>query len=204
MVFNLINLCMFNVFMITIGDKNKFAFEIAEQPLGNPTTDREIFNQLRQVDIYIAGRSVCCDDNHVYVSQFVNSLWHTAEYLKQKLDYYVEEDFFFGKSIEEAYKLIQQLRDLELKIISKHWVDNFLDWGPTTDNIICLLFPLHGKLYMIFEFCRDTHKPTKEIGKVFAVEIFPYEIITVCESAIGVLDIEKSFLGDKKNKRFIK
>lgn len=189
--------------MITIGDKNKFAFEIAEQPLGNLSSDAEIYNQLRQVDIYIAGRSVCCDDNQVFVSQFVNSIWHTAEFLKKKLDYYSEKDFFFGKSIEEAHKLIRQLRNLDLEMLNRFWVADLLHWGPTTDNIICFLFPIHGKLYLTFEFWRDTHQPSEEIGQVFGVEITPYEIIRICETAIEVLDADNYFLGEKKSKLIV-
>ncbi|MBC7797514.1 MAG: hypothetical protein H7Z37_11630 [Pyrinomonadaceae bacterium] len=178
---------------MVIGNKNTFAFDVAERESKDEWLETDFYNELRIVDIYIAGRSVCCDDNCVFVSQFVISVWHTAEMLKRILDYYSNEDVFFGKSVEEAHKIIQQLKDVKIETLSKYWVSNLLDWGPTTDNIICLLFPLHGKLYLTFEFWRETHQPANEIGQVFGAEVTPYEIIRACEMAIAVLDSGKRF-----------
>ncbi len=64
--------------MKIIGDKKVFAFEIGEKTS----------SQLQTVNIYIANRNICVDDNSVYIPQFINALWHTSEFLKNKLDYY--------------------------------------------------------------------------------------------------------------------
>lgn len=176
-----------------IGNKNTFAFEIPDRKSTDEWLEADFYNELRIVDIYIAGHSTCCDDNHVFVSQFVNSLRYTTEFLKHKLDYYSNEDVFFGKSVEEVHKIIEQLRDIEIETLSKYWVANPLDWGPTTDNISSLLFPIHGKLYLTFEFWRETHQPASEIGQVFGTKVTPYEIIRACEMAIEVLDPGKRF-----------
>lgn len=175
-----------------IGNKKTFAFEIGEK-----TGDE--FSQLRKVDIFIAGHSVSCHDNEAYVPSFVYALRHSANHLKHKLDYYGHEDIFFGCSIEQAHKIIvktilssyeensSETNEFLYDKFRKYWY-GFLDWGETTDGVFSFLFPINGKLYLTLEYRNEHHKPSEELGKVFATEITPYEIIQVCEMAIAVLD----------------
>jgi hypothetical protein len=179
-----------------VGKKEVFAFEIKEQ------TD----DQLRNVDIYIAGHNASCRDNTVYVPFFVNALHHKATRLKYKFDYFAYEDIFFGKSVSEAHRIIAQsilnqyqesysetAEFLSDKFV-KYWDDVLGDWGETTDGVFSFLFPLHGKLHLTLEYRDENHQPKEEIGEIFATEITPYEIIRVCEMAVKILDPEEFYL----------
>ena len=184
-----------------IGNKKTFAFEIGEK-----TSDD--YSQVRKVNIYIADHNVSCRDNTVYVSSFVGAVWHTARDLRHKLDYYSDEDIFFGHSIEQAHKIITKLilslykensaeeDEFLLSRVRKYWYD-FLDWGETTDGVFSFLFPINGKLYLTLEYKDKNHQPAMEIGEGFATEITPYEIIQVCEMAIAVLNDKNLYLTEK-------
>jgi hypothetical protein len=177
--------------MKLLGNKDIFAFEIGEKQKGEA---------LLQVNIYIDGKNVCCDDNTVYLPQFYYTVKSTSEYLKKKIDYCKYEKYFWGKSTEEAHKWIESTNN-ENSAESNEFSDDiwktyrFMSWGPTTDNVTCFLIPIHGTLYLTYRFWRETHTPIKEIEYVFGVEVTPFELIQVCEMALKILE---GFLKDLK------
>jgi ABC-type transporter MlaC component len=84
--------------MKLIGDKESFAFEIADHSEGH----------MRVVDIWINGISICCDDNTVYLPQFIGSLDY---FLSNELGLKKYGKYFHGLTPEEIHRFIESTRD---------------------------------------------------------------------------------------------
>ncbi len=166
-----------------IGNKSTFAFNIGERGLGT---------QLRTVDIVIGNQYVCSDDNSVFVPQFIASMQSDVNrILKNDSNQY--QKYFEGKSVSEIHEFILRTRtegteeyDIENdKIYPLH---DFLNWGPTTDNLCCFIIARNGKHFLTYQFWRPEHPNKSEIGKIQNVEIELTEIIKTIEEAIAVLE----------------
>ena len=165
-----------------IGNKDKFAFDIAENMEGG----------LRVVDIIIANRSICCDDNSVYVPQYIESLNTTLEELS-KNDYTKHSICLENKSYEEIHRFIESTRDEDsnnynIENDELYYIYRFMDWGPTTDNISSFLFPFNEKWVLTYEFWRKEHKNKEEIEVVNSIEVNTEELISTIREAIRELE----------------
>lgn len=173
-----------------IGQKEVFAFEIPEMP--NPTA------QFRECNIFIGGRSVCCDDNIIYTSAFIASLQSELRRLVKTYNFLKHEMLFYGKGVEDAHYLLRSVRshedaldsdlkkDKEMSVVVSNL--GFMGWGPTTDNLLVFLLPVFGRIYLSYEFWRETHQPASEVGRVYAVEVTPYYLMKTIEAAIVFLN----------------
>jgi hypothetical protein len=65
----------------------------------------------------------------------------------------------------------------------------FLQWGPTTDNVLVHLFPEGNHLVITVEFCREEHlrRNPEHIGAVFVAEIEAGELAGILQSAVATL-----------------
>lgn len=84
--------------MKLVGYKESFAFEIAGHSVGD----------MREVEIWINGISICCDDNTVYLPQFIGSVDSS---LPNDLDLKKYDEHFNGLSPEEIHSFIKSTRD---------------------------------------------------------------------------------------------
>ncbi len=133
------------------GHPSQFAIEI-----GPPTS------QLREVDLWAAGVLLTCDDDLAYLPTFSWSMEATLTWLLKDHDRSLP---YPELSPEENHRRLQlgEYEDRERFF--------FLNWGPTTDNVLALLFRRGTDLILTFEFWRPTHPRPEEIGKVFVVEM---------------------------------
>ena len=65
----------------------------------------------------------------------------------------------------------------------------FLEWGPTTDNVLAHVFRESGHLVITVEFWRDEHlqRCPEHTGVVFTSEITAEELASILQNAAAVL-----------------
>lgn len=135
--------------MKLIGDKRYFAFEIG---------DITQTNVLIPIDTWLNNTRLTVDDNMAYLPQYYNDLKNTIlrDYTLDKFGDYLE-----GRSPEEAHGFISSTRDegsencaIEDDQIYPYY--RFMDWGPTTDNIMSFMFPVETGLCVTYEFWGDS------------------------------------------------
>lgn len=177
-----------------IGQKEIFGFELPEM--------LDSAARLRECNIFIGGRSICCDDNMIYTIAFITSLQHELQRLIKTYNFLKHEMLFYGKGIEEMHALLRQHYTYGAAIFDyaeldkdKDIVDSiddleFMRWGPTTDNVVAFLLPVFGRIYLSYDFWRETHQPVSEIGRVYVVEVTPYYLMKTIEEAIALLQKE--------------
>ena len=124
------------------GERERFAFEIGPPDPQQPTTG------VRTVDVYAAGRWLTCDDNSVYVPQFVYSLEGSIGRLLVDPAVYNLSRPYPDLSIEENFRRL--LADAEAGSNGDHDYRDylFMDWGPTSDNVSNCLFREGERVYV--------------------------------------------------------
>jgi len=149
------------------GDRERFAVEVGPA-LGE--------FRLRVVDLWVAGVELCCDDNQAFVPQFGFSMEREITRLLSDND--------------------RSLPHLELSPEENHrrlWAGGdydpytFMDWGPTTDNLLALLFRCGPTAIITVEFCRRSHPRPDELGRVFVAELPEREVLRALHQAVCVL-----------------
>lgn len=151
----------------------------------------ESVNSLRRVDLWAAGEWLTCDDNVAFVAQFRSAVRDTAAWVRsghgsplpftglspaathRRLYAGVGED---GET-EEGNELRSEFR--------------FLDrWGPTTDNLLAMLFRDGDNLVITLEFWREEHlrAHAEHVGEVFVIEIQATEFAGILEDLVAALD----------------
>lgn len=163
-----------------IGKKEIFALELF---------DPEQEAKTRVVNIFVAGRNLSCDDNTVFVPQFLLSLERSSESLKNKLDYLKFEKYFLGMCASDAHNFIVNSYDEKQQFDEGDMFEahSFMRWGPTTDNVFCFLIPIGDELFLTYSFWRDSHANSDEIGVANGVRITPFDIIVILDGAISEL-----------------
>lgn len=161
--------------MHLIGDKRVFAFEIGDCCHDN--------RQLRLCNIYVANKNLSCDDHHIYVPAFISSLIGEFNGLIGKHNFLKYESVFQGGCIEDIHRMLVDSDDY----IDAAQYHAFMCWGETTDNVQSFLIPYDGNMYLTYEFWRDDHQPSQEIGQVRGVQIYPYHLIRTIEKTICFL-----------------
>ncbi len=147
------------------GSRSTFAFEIGE--------NHESHSDLRKVDVYAEGRRLTCDDNVVYVPQFLNALTCDLDRLVFPPDPKRDLPPNPGLSPTENHKY---LRELAMEDNRLHLYHRFMDWGPTADNVSMHFFRENGIIHLPFSFCRDAHHVVDEIGTVFCATLSESEL----------------------------
>lgn len=160
------------------GDKRRFAAEVGrwEGPA------------LRQVDLWVAGQWVTCDDNLAYVEQFRRAVGDSALRLRSGHGAPVP---FAGLPPAAAHRRLiagggSEVDDDELR-------DRFRifdRWGPTTDNVLAFLFRDGEHLTITLQFWRQEYlqKRPEHAGVVFTAEIQATKFVGILEDLAAVLD----------------
>lgn len=142
------------------GSRSTFAFEIGD--------NYESHSDLRTVDVYSDGRWLTCDDNVVYIPQFLNALTCDLDRLvfppDPKRDTPPKPDL----SPKDNHKYLKELAREDYTL---HMHYRFMDWGPTADNVSMHFFRENGKIHLPFSFWRHSHHAQDEIGTVFCTTV---------------------------------
>ena len=135
----------------------------------------------REVDVYAAGRWLTCDDSRAYVPQFRDGLMRTIGGL---LEDGVAERFrrpYPELSPEDNHRRLWA--DAEAGDNAAYLAYRFMDWGPTTDNVIAHLFLENDTALIPFSFWRPTHHEPSEREQVFLAELPQRELLRVLHGA---------------------
>ena len=165
--------------MKLIGNKKPFAFEIADHSEGD----------MKIVDIWINSISICCDDNTVYLPQFIGSVDLS---LPNDLDLKKYDKYFHGLTPEQIHRFIKSTRDEESENydVEDDWIyphHQFLDWGATTDNVTCFIFESNGNTFITFSFWREEHHNPDEINHIYKTSISRAELRQVLTETVSYL-----------------
>lgn len=155
----------------TVGDRARFAIEVAD-------LEAALGDHLRVVDICIAGRSVCCDDNVVFVPAFVRCLQSDLDRLAGGVDPTPPPR---QRTASDAHRWC---RADTTGLAERYW---FVHWGPTTDNLSTHLFHIADQLVITSQFWRG-HMSIEDRNDVFVAELSLLELQDVLAAAIQALD----------------
>ncbi|UII26923.1 hypothetical protein LVD15_00355 [Fulvivirga maritima] len=165
-----------------IGDKSTFAFDI---------DDKEIGAKILTVDIVIDNQYVCYADNSAYVPQLIASMQGDVERILQK-DWSKYVQYFERKSITEIYEFIFRTRipetdeyDIEDDNIYPFY--NFLNWGPTTDNLSCFIIPHHDSFFLTYQFLDTEHLIASGKAAIQSIPVNLSDLVSIINEAIAVL-----------------
>jgi hypothetical protein len=161
---------------VLLGDKHKFAVEIGEGDGG-----------LRRVDLWAAGQWLTCDDNMVFVAQFVRDVKDTAAWLRLGGGSPLP---FSGLSPEASHRQLVQTGGESRNRFRA------LEWGPTTDNVTILLFRHGDRLALTFEFWRERYllSHPANAGKIFLMAISVVEFVGILDGLLAALDAGQSLV----------
>lgn len=154
------------------GNRDLFAIEVGAMVSGEPKMG------LREVDLWVAGRELCCHDNAAFVPQFCLSVEATITWLLCDEDRSLP---YPDLSPEENHR---RLWAAEYEDRSPY---RFMDWGPTTDGLGGLLFRRDPSAIITVEFRRPTHPRPEERGRVFVAELPEREVIRSLHQGVCAL-----------------
>lgn len=124
-----------------IGTRDTFAFEIVD--------DEHIHSDIRTVDVYAGGIRLSCDDNHIYVPQFLSALTGDLDLLLGPTGSGpLIAPFRNLPPIENHKRLLKLACDDN----TLHLYHRFMDWGPTTDNVNMHAFRNGNQINLPFSF----------------------------------------------------
>ena len=154
------------------GDRERFAVEVGQVVDSSPTMG------MRIVDLWAAGIVLCCDDNTAFVPQFCMSVEATITWLLSENDRSLP---YPDLSPEENHRRLWAAEYGERSRFI------FMNWGPTTDNLLALLFRRGQDAIITVQFGRETHPRPEEIGRVFVAELSEREVLRCLHQAVCVL-----------------
>ncbi len=164
-----------------IGNPEKLAIEIG--PGSN--------DGVRTIDVIAGGIILTCDDNAAFVPQLMSSLALDVACLASRS--YIRFASRLPKgSVEDKHEFLATLTDTTQKvefINSDEMFSSFrfLDWGPTTDNLISFLVENQGELFLTYCFWRPEHHDRNKIGQVQKARIDADEASAVLKRAMDEL-----------------
>jgi len=130
------------------------------------------------VDIWAAGVELTCDDNAAFVPQFCHAVEATVTWLLSELNLNLP---YPELSPEGNHRRLHEGEWHDLRSY------RFMDWGPTTDNVLSFIFSRGTDMLITFEFLRETHPRSEEIGKVFVAEMPERQLLRCLHQAVSVL-----------------
>ena len=155
--------------MPRFGHTSQFAIEVEGYRASNRADGR--------VDLWVARQLLTCDDPHPYIPLVCGSLDRTIGWLLSESNLALP---WPDLPPEENHRRL--LADDESR-----WRFRFLDWGPTTDNVLWHIF-IRGKNAIITaEFCRPTHHNPADLGRVFVAELPERELLLVLHNTVSYL-----------------
>ena len=145
--------------MDRFGSRDTFAFEISSL---DPHAD------IRVVDVFAAGIHLTCDDNTVYVPQFLGSLTLDLDRLIAPRDDRRDTLPYPDLSPMENHS---QLLAVAEDDNSDYLFHRFMDWGPTADNVSMTFFRDANTVVLPFNFWRESHHDHGQLGQVFVANV---------------------------------
>jgi hypothetical protein len=133
----------------------------------------------RRVDVWADHRWLTCEDDNVYVPHFAGRLQRSLDSLLCDPQYRRGRPFP-ELSVEDNYRRLLANAEADN---AEYLSYQFMDWGPTADNVGMLLFQEEGTAYLPFSFLRADHHATEERGKVFVAELPEWELVRVLHDA---------------------
>ncbi|WP_432920427.1 hypothetical protein ACQPZZ_20435 [Microbispora sp. CA-135349] len=159
---------------VLLGDKQRFGMEVGDW----------VDSELRQVDLWIAGQRLTCDDNLAFVKQFRLSVAGTARWMRSGGG---SPPPFPGLSPVAAHRrLVDESEDFE----ETAWNCRFFGWGPTTDNLQAFAFREGAHLTITVAFWREEHlrEHPEHAGKVWVAELRTEEFLGLLEELVAIID----------------
>lgn len=98
------------------------------------------------VEIWAGGQCLTPCDTFPYLPAFLPSLQASEAQLRRPSPFLGYEGALSGHSIPDAFALLASDGVPEL-----HRALRWLNWGPTTDDVLCFLVPLAGKLHLTWK-----------------------------------------------------
>ncbi|RLT90783.1 hypothetical protein [Ketobacter sp. GenoA1] len=135
-----------------IGDKSIVAFELGDNVDGS--------DELFELDIWVLNEHVTCEDNIAYLKSLVHYISYDYGTDRDILKY---KKYFKSLSVEDAHRFILSTRDSnsEYYDIENDQIypnQQYLDWGPNTDNVFCFAIPKDDGVYISLEFMSPASK----------------------------------------------
>lgn len=143
-----------------IGSRQTFAFEIAD--------DESRHSDLRRVNVCAAGIHLTCDDDTMYIPQFLNSLTCDLDRLVYPSDRRRDTMPFTDLSPQGNHRRLLEIAEEDS---TAHLYHRFMDWGPTADNVSMHYFRIGDTIYLPFSFWRESHHNANELGNVFCATV---------------------------------
>jgi hypothetical protein len=157
----------------TFGQLTRFAITVGEILSDNGGS--------RRVDVWAADHWLTCEDNNVNVPHFAGCLQHAVRSLLSDPQHRRGRPYP-ELSVEDNYRRLRAEDDN-----TEYLSYQFMNWGPTADNVGMLLFREEGTAYLPFSFLRPDHHVPSELGKVFVVELPEWELAGVLHDAAWAL-----------------
>lgn len=161
---------------VRLGERERLSVEIG------PLLDGSVTNGIRIVSMWAAGRELTCDDDAAYVPQMIAALDAALTGLRsgagRRLPY---------PQLSPAENHRRLLPDGPRTDGDAHLRYRFMDWGPTTDNVLALLFLTGDRATITFEFWREHHSRPDELGHVFEVELPLHTLLQILTQAAEAL-----------------
>ena len=155
---------------LLVGDKARFAVEVGEWRGG----------QLRRVDMWASDQWLTCEDNTAFVPQLHRSLQAECARMTAIME---TPPPFAGLPPDVAHRRLLANDD---GLRESWW---FLQWGPTTDNVLAHLFPHGDDLAITAEFWREEHLRLhpEHAETIFVAEITADELTGILQDAAVAL-----------------
>lgn len=161
---------------VQLGERERFSIEIGPLLAGDAT------DGIRTVSIWAAARELTCDDDAAYVPQIVAALDAALRGLRSGADRRLPYP-----QLSPAENHRRLLPDGPETDGDAHRRYRFMDWGPTTDNVLALLFLTGDRATLTFEFWREHHGRPDELGHVFEVELPLHTLLQILTQAADAL-----------------
>ena len=156
--------------MTLVGGRDTFAIEI-----GPPAVDSD--GGSATIDIWIDGRSVCCDDNTAFVPSFRQRLRTDLDRLQRRA---IPALPVGQRTAVEAHRWC---RADTTGAAEMYW---FMQWGETTDNLITHAFCVNDLVLITSQFWRE-RMSDDDRQDVLVAELSQRDLEDVLQTAIDVL-----------------
>ncbi len=147
------------------GSRGTFAFEIGD--------NYESHSDYRTVDVYCDGRWLTCDDNVIFVPQFLRALTSDLDRIVFPPDAKWDTPPKPDSSPIDNHKYLLKLATDDNTL---HRYHRFMDWGPTADNVSMHFFRENDIIHLPFSFWRNEHHARDELGTVFCATVSEPEL----------------------------
>ncbi|WP_157593991.1 hypothetical protein [Rubripirellula obstinata] len=156
--------------MTLIGDKRSFAFETSP-------CDEHAPDEFLTVDIFVADKLLTILDNAAYVPQFCGDIDAEQNHRRHDLTWLQRRDDLTGMDLTQAHLYLTK---------TEHW-SQFLNWGPTTDDISCHLIIFRESLWITaFLYSENPDYDTND-PVVHGCKVSPFDLISILQSQSALM-----------------